>query len=217
MRDDVVGSEVPRLFPAPLRELTPETSLGFECCDFLENICGWSLLPWQRWLYIHALELLPGGNRYRFQTLVILVARQNGKTKWLIGLALWRLFMDGAIGVTSTAHTLEYAENTLAEGVDEIEAVPALRRELRQYMRTNGKRKVFLNPVKPGSSVKEEREERVWDVQSANRGGGRSLTRDLVIIDELRQHQSFEAYDAITPATTARPRGQIVCTSNAGG
>ena len=43
MRDDVVGSEVPRLFPAPLRELTPETSLGFECCDFLENICGWSL------------------------------------------------------------------------------------------------------------------------------------------------------------------------------
>ncbi|MEQ3835300.1 hypothetical protein [Lawsonella clevelandensis] len=216
MRDDVVGSEEPRLFPAPLRELTPETSLGFECCDFLENICGWSLLPWQRWLYIHALELLPGGNRYRFQTLVILVARQNGKTKWLIGLALWRLFMDGAIGVTSTAHTLEYAENTLAEGVDEIEAVPALRRELRQYMRTNGKRKVFLNPVKPGSSVKEEREERVWDVQSANRGGGRSLTRDLVIIDELRQHQSFEAYDAITPATTARPRGQIVCTSNAG-
>lgn len=211
MRADVVGCEVPRLFPEPLRELTPETSMGFECCDFLEKVCGWRLLPWQRWLYVHALELLPGSDEYRFKKVFILVARQNGKTKWLIGLALWRLFMDGATGVSSTAHTLEYAENTLSEGALEIEKTPALVRELAQFARSNGKKKIILQPLDPRNP-----QPRVWDVPSSNRSGGRSLTRDLVIIDELRQHQNYEAFDAISPATTAKARGQVVCTSNAG-
>jgi hypothetical protein len=46
--------------------------------DFAEEILGFELIPWQRWLLIHAMELR-GDGRFRFRTILILVARQNGK------------------------------------------------------------------------------------------------------------------------------------------
>ena len=70
------GSEVPRLFTPPLRELTPATSLGFAADKFASDVLGIDLLPWQRWLLIHALELLEDG-RPRFRTVLLLVARRR--------------------------------------------------------------------------------------------------------------------------------------------
>ena len=124
----VLGFEVPRVFTPPLRELTPETSKGFECISFLENTLGWSLMPYQRWLYIHALEIRPGTEDvYRFDTVLILIARQNGKTKWLQGLTLWRLYRDNAKLAVTSAQILDYAENNLREGVLEIQKHRSLR------------------------------------------------------------------------------------------
>ncbi|MDK6989059.1 hypothetical protein QP332_23985, partial [Escherichia coli] len=74
------GKTEPRLWSQPLRELTPETSLGFEVIDFAEQILNVHLYPWQKWLLIHALELLDDGITYRFRRIIVLVARQNGKT-----------------------------------------------------------------------------------------------------------------------------------------
>lgn len=75
------GAEAPRIFTPPLRELTPETTLGFEVIGFASDVLGMELLPWQKWLLIHALETIdaPDGWRLRFRTVVVLVARQNGK------------------------------------------------------------------------------------------------------------------------------------------
>ena len=70
------GNEEPRVFTPPLRELTPATSRGFACIEFAESILEITLYPWQKWLLIHALEVLPD-NTYRFRTVVLLVARQN--------------------------------------------------------------------------------------------------------------------------------------------
>ena len=52
------GCEQPRIFTPPLRELTPDTTLGFECIAFAEDVLGIRLIPWQRWLLIHALEII---------------------------------------------------------------------------------------------------------------------------------------------------------------
>ena len=41
-----------------MTERPPDTSLGFECCEFAEDVLGIDLLPWQRWFLIHALELV---------------------------------------------------------------------------------------------------------------------------------------------------------------
>lgn len=198
------GNTEPRIFTPPLRELTPDTSWGFECIDFLETVLGWELLPWQKWLYVHALEKTPNRRGFRFQTLVVLVARQQGKTQWLKGLGLWRLYVDGAKHVLISAQNLEFAETTLTEAVDEVKAVPALRGELEKFSQTNGKFKMVLTGG------------REWRAAVSTRRGGRSLSVDLALLDELREHQSWEAWNAIVPTTTARPRSLVVAASNAG-
>jgi hypothetical protein len=57
---DLKGRTEPRLFTPPLRELTPETSFGFDVIEFAEDI-GWPLDPWQQWAVIHMGELKEDG------------------------------------------------------------------------------------------------------------------------------------------------------------
>lgn len=200
----VRGSTEPRLFTPPLRELTPETSWGFECIDFIENVLGWELLPYQKWLYIHALEKSLNGKGFRFQTLVVLISRQNGKTQWLKGLGLWRLYVDGAKQVLISAQNLEFAETTLSEAVDEVKNNRLLAGEFQRFSQTNGKYKLVLDGG------------REWRAAVSTRKGGRSLSVDLALLDELREHQNWLAWNAIVPTTTARPRSLVVAASNAG-
>lgn len=73
----LIGKVEPRHWTRPLRPLTRLTTRGYEVIDFAEAI-GMPLQEWQKFAVIHALELLPGGD-YRFRTVLIIVARQNGK------------------------------------------------------------------------------------------------------------------------------------------
>ena len=203
------GSTEPRIFTPPLAELAPETSWGFEAIDFIEGVLGWELLPWQKWLYVHALEknVEDDGSRgsgFRFQTLVVLISRQNGKTQWLKGLGLWRLYVDGAKQVLISAQNLEFAETTLTEAVDEVKRNPLLMAEFQRFSQTNGKFKLGLT------------DGREWRAAVSTRKGGRSLSVDLALLDELREHQNWLAWNAIVPTTTARPRSLVVAASNAG-
>ena len=200
-----IGAEVPRVFTPPLRRLTPTTSKGFECIAFLEETLGWALTPYQRWLYIHALELRPGStDLYRFDTLLIVIARQNGKTKWLQGLTLWRIFRDRARLCLTSAQILDYAEGNLRAGVLEIKKHRNLMKDWVKYYETNGKHRLLLS------------DNREWRAIASNRRGGRSLSADLAVLDELREHQNHDAWNAITPTTTAIPRSMVVAVSNAG-
>jgi hypothetical protein len=87
------GAVEPRIFPAPLRELTPDTSFGFDVIDFARDVLGTPLDPWERWLVIHAGELLPDG-RPRFRTVLAIVARQNGKSFLMRVLILYWMFVE---------------------------------------------------------------------------------------------------------------------------
>ena len=78
---DLTGVILPSVYTPPLRELTPDTSYGFDVINFAERI-GHPLDPWQCWAVIHIGELLPDG-RPRFRKVLILVARQNGKSELL--------------------------------------------------------------------------------------------------------------------------------------
>ena len=53
------------------------------------------LHPWQRWLLIHALELNPD-RTFRFRTVIVEVARQNGKTTILLVKKVHRAVMWAA-------------------------------------------------------------------------------------------------------------------------
>lgn len=199
-----LGCETPRIFTPPLRELTPATSLGFECLAFADQVLGIELLPWQRWLLIHALELMPDGT-FRFRKIVLLVGRQNGKSTLLQVLTLWRLYMDHSSLVIGTAQNLDIAEEVWQGAVDLAEEIPELAVEIQQVLKVNGKKHLKL---KTGERYK---------VAAASRRGGRGLGgAELVLLDELREHQSWDSWAAVTKTTNAKVRAQIWGVSNAG-
>ncbi len=199
----VVGRTEPRLWTPPRRELTPKTSAGFEAATFAEDVVGIKLLPWQRWLFIHALELNED-KTFRFRTVLIQIARQQGKSTWAQLLSLWRLYADRAGLVIGTAQSLDVAEEVWTGAVDMAEGCPELAAEIAAVDRTNGKKALRLHS---GERYK---------VAAASRRGGRGLSGDLVLLDEIREHQSWDAWAAVTKTTMARPKPQIVALSNAG-
>lgn len=207
----LLGLTEPRVFTPPLRELTEETSLGYEAILFAEEDLGLKLVPWQKWALVHILELTPDGN-LRFRTVVLLIARQNGKSWLSIILALFFMFLLGRKLVIGTAQDLETAEAIWQEAVDllleEDDDEELVRPELAGLVANvtmgNGKRTLTLTTS--------ER----YKVKAANRRAGRGLSGDLVMLDELREHQTWDAWGAITKTTMARAFALILCLSNAG-
>jgi hypothetical protein len=202
-RKPLVGSAEPRIWTPPLRPLNRKTSAGFECIDFAHEVLGIELMPWQQWLLKHALELNPDGS-FRFRTVCVLVARQNGKTTCIQVLSLWRMFVDRAGLVIGTAQNLDVAEEAWMGAVELAQGVPDLSSEIAAVDRTAGKKALRLTS---GERYK---------VQAASRRGGRGLSGDLVVLDELREHQSWDAWGAVTKTTMARERPQVWGLSNAG-
>lgn len=205
------GSETPRIFTPPLRELTPETSLGFSVIKFATEILELDLLPWQRWLLIHMLELLPD-NTMRFKTVVILVARQNGKSTLSQVLALWFMYVYGFSLVLGTAQDLDTAEEVWQGAVDLVQETDEDDQPIRPELAALLDRVVMVNGKKSLNLKTGER----YKVKAANRRAGRGLSGDLILLDELREHQSWDAWGAITKTTMARAMALILALSNAG-
>ena len=212
-RKELFGSETPRIWTRPLRKLTPRTSLGFDVIDFAEQFLLVELLPWQKWLLIHMLELMPD-NTLRFRTVTVLVARQNGKSTLSQVLSLWFMFRYELPVVLGTAQDLDTAESVWEGAVelvtetdeDDQPVRPELFEMVSKVSLVNGKKYLRLNN-KARSQYK---------VKAANRRAGRGLTGDFILLDELREHQSWDAWAAITKTTMARAFALIVALSNAG-
>jgi hypothetical protein len=199
-----VGCAEPRIYTPPLRDLdAPGATLGYSVVAFAETVLEMDLLPWQRWLLIHLLELRLDGT-LRFRTAVVLVARQNGKSTLSQVLALWFMYVYGAALVIGTAQDLDVAEEIWQGAVEIVEETPELRELRSTVIRTNGQKSLVL---KSGERYK---------VKAANRRAGRGLSGDLILLDELREHQSWDAWGAITKTTMARAQALILALSNAG-
>lgn len=198
----LLGRVQPRLFTPPLRPLGRKTSRGYEVADFAE-LCGEPLLPWQRWAVIHAMETVPGG-AYRFRVVLILVARQNGKSQLKRTVSLWRLYMDGARNILGVAQDLSLAREQWSLALETIRADPDLASELENVRNVNGDEWWKLTN---GGRYK---------IAASNRRAGRGLSIDELNIDELREQRSWEAWSALSKTTMARPHAQIWAMSNAG-
>jgi hypothetical protein len=199
----LTGRTEPRLFTPPLRRLSRKTSRGYEVADFAREVLGEPLLPWQEWLAIHALELLPDG-LFRFRTVMALVARQNGKSSLSKVVALWRLYVDGARLVLGSAQDLSIAREVLEGSIDMAKAVPELAEEIDVIRKTNGDE--FLKLVGGGR----------YKITAATRSAGRGLSVDHLTMDEIREQRDWAAWSALSKTTTARANGQIWALSNAG-
>ena len=201
------GHTEPRIYTPPLRELTPETSLGYDVIDFATNVLRLTLKPWQEWLFIHALEIVgsfDGEWHFRFRTVVVLIARQNGKTFVGKVLAAYFLYVLNVALIIGTAQSLDQAEDTWQDTVDMVFDIPDLAEEIEHIWHTNGAKRLALTG------------KRQYRVKASSRRAGRGQSSDLVMLDELREHQDFQAWGAITKTTMARPDALIWCMSNAG-
>lgn len=212
----VLGDVVPRLYTPPLVQgapgpcgcgcaLTPDTSYGFDIVDWAETVLLYPADPWQRWALIHGLETLPDG-RPRFRTLLIEVARQNGKTTLLVILSAWWQFVCGVPLILGTSTKLDYAKESWERQVEVVESAPALAeyRGRRWTRNANGEQQSWTT------------EKARYKIAPANEQGGRSLTVHRLILDELRHHYDYSAWGAAVNAGNAVNDFQVWGLSNAG-
>ena len=200
----IKGRTEPRIWTPPLQELNRETSLGYAFCDFCTAI-GVDLLPWQKWLAIHALEIVREEDRWRFRYryVLVLISRQNGKTFFEVLLNIFFLFGLKSHLVLGTAQNLDTAVETFEDTVAQVESIPELKEFLRKVNRGTGKREMLLDS---GDRYK---------VIAATRKA-RGLSSDLIMMDELREQTTWEAWGAISKTMMARPTAILFGLSNAG-
>lgn len=206
-KKEIMGKTEPRIFTKPLRTLTPQTSLGFACVEYAKTVLGKTLYPWQEWVLIHMLEIvgdLQGSWHFRFNTVLILVARQNGKTVLSEVLASFFLNILRVPRVLGTSLSVNKALETLKETVKDQETIPILAREIFKVSHANGYNSMELTG------------DRVYKIAATNEACGRGDTNSLILLDELREHRSWTACDAAFASTNAVPNAMIVCFSNAG-
>lgn len=220
----VLGSTTPRLWTRPLVTgppgpcgcgcaLTEETSFGFDVVRFAAETLHHPLDPWERWLVIHAGELLPDG-RPRFRIVLVEVARQNGKTEVAVVLSLYWQFVEGVPLILGTSTKLDYAKESWVKAVSLAERSPLLD-ELRGpktwKRNTNGEQESWTVDD-PERGLESSR----YKIAASNAEGGRSLTIHRLILDELRQHHDYSAWGASVNAGNAVRDFQAWALSNAG-
>ncbi|QSZ49400.1 terminase large subunit [Arthrobacter sp. D5-1] len=213
-RKKIYGYAEPRICTPPLRALTPDTTLGYDVIDFARDVLGVDLYPWQKVLLCRMLELLPDGS-LRFRTAVVLIARQNGKSTLSQVLALWFMIVWGWPLVMGTAQDLETAEEVWQGAVDLVEEDDELSKLLKKVVKVNGKKALELKAQDPKGKATDKTGSR-YKVKAANRRAGRGFTGNLIMLDELREHQNWEAWGAITKTTMAQAEALILALSNAG-
>lgn len=199
----VLGSTEPRIWTRPLRKLTPKTSYGFAVIEFARDVLGLPLDPWQEWLVIHIGELLADG-RPRFRRVLTLVARQNGKTTVILVLTLFWLFEQQHQGILWTSAKLAMAKRWWKKAVVAAQRSGELSQSIASIRYGIGEE--CLTTTFGGEFM----------FAAATESGGRSLTVDRLVIDELRLHKDWDAYSALSNTTNAVSDAQIFMISNAG-
>jgi phage terminase large subunit-like protein len=190
------GEQLPRLeTPRAARE-----SSGQQLIDLAAEF-GRPLLPWQQHVVLEASKGQPGDWEHRVVGLTI--ARQNGKSFLLqlriaAGLLLW----DERL-IVATAQSREVALETFRGVVDLIESSPKYVGQIKSVLRSYGREELAL------------RNGCRYRLVAPTSGGARGFSAHLAIIDELREHHTYDAYAAISYTTTV-PKGQLWFCSNAG-
>lgn len=175
----------------PLRELTRDTSYGFDVIDFAEEI-GWPLDEWECEAVVRGGELLENGLP-RFRFVLIIVARQNGKTLLCRVLTLYWMFIERHSLILGTSTGRDTAKTSWREVIKMAEGIDVLAEEM------------------PAIHTREQlSEEDFWNnweshyrFAAPNRRAGRGSTLRRLILDELREHKNRDTYDAAVNAGNA--------------
>ena len=131
------------------------------------------------------------------------VARQNGKTLMMLILALWHIYALDSKMVIGTAQDLTRSEKSWSEAVEWAMDNDELAPLIEDVKRGHPKVLTLITGCE-------------YRVAAASRRGGRGFTGDLILLDELREHQSWDSWAAVVNTMNARPKAQAWAFSNAG-
>jgi phage terminase large subunit-like protein len=190
------GVDRPRL-ESPASDLP---GVGQQLVDLAAEF-GVPLLPWQVLIAERAHAGAPGAWEHR--TVGVTVARQNGKShllrmRILAGLLLW----DERL-IVATAQSREVALETFRGVVGLLESHPKYVMQIKSVTRSYGREELVM------------RNGCRYRLVAPTAGGARGFSASLAVIDELREHKTYDAYAAISYTTTV-PKGQLWFASNAG-
>lgn len=196
------GSTKPRIQNAPLKGPSRIDEVKKFLEGLKENGEPMILLPWQEYVLEDMLKVDKDG-MFRRKSLLLLIARQNGKTHLARVRILAGLFVFGERNVVAMSSNRNMALDTFNKVVDIIEQNDSLMAQVKQIRVANGQESIeLLTGAK-------------YEIVAATRDGSRGKTADLLFIDELREI-SEEAFTAAKPVTRARKNSQVLMTSNAG-
>jgi hypothetical protein len=147
--------------------------------------------------------LLPDG-RPRFRKLLIIVARQNGKTLLSRILILYWMFVERQPLILGTSSNRSYAKKSWTATMEMANENPWLSKRIsKERTKAATGDEIFSTVHKSG-----------YMFAATNRKAGRSLTLNRILLDELREHQTWDTWAAANNAMNAVRDGQCVGITN---
>jgi hypothetical protein len=195
-KSSVRGNPYPRIGSPPQPHW--DFSAGHRIINWAGEVLGIELLPWQRYVLIQGCARVNG--RFRYRTVLTIVARQNGKTLLALVRILGGICVLGERYALGTAQTKTIAMSTWYEGRDRLEE--AFREGRSKTGITGISRAMGNEHFKVGKAQ--------YRVVASTPGAARGLSGvDLVVMDEIRQLHNWDAYSAIDKTRRARADSQL--------
>lgn len=185
-----LGAQMPRVRTAPVYAFTS----GGDAVDLAAS-AGLTCDPWQCTFLDDALGETADG-LWSAGEVSLWVPRQNGKGTLIEVRVLYGLFVLREKLIIWSAHQYRTAAEGFKRIKDLIRNTPALHKQVRRYIETNGEQGIVL---KTG--------ERLQFV-ARSRAAARGFTGDLVILDEA-QFITEAQMAALMPTLSSRPNPQI--------
>jgi phage terminase large subunit-like protein len=159
-------------------------------------------MPWQYLVANETMRVKDDG-RWAFPQIVVLVARQQGKSHFMRLRIIWGLINGEKLQILA-AHKLAVSLEHFNQVLDTIESHEWLAEQVKRVRRTNGQEEVTF---KNGARFK----------VVANNAAGRGYAgAETIYLDELREHKDYAAWSAISKTQLAAKNPALYGFSNAG-
>jgi len=185
-----LGRTFPRISPVSVKSL--DYRYGNALINWAREILQVDLLPWQEFLLREGLVRMD--DRFRYRTLLAIVARQNGKTLVTAIRILGGLCLFGERFVVGSANNRGTALEAMTYAYDLADQAGL---KLTKMRRAAGQEEFWVEGGR-------------YKLVSATTGGARGLSGvDLVVLDELRQMRHWESYAALDKIRRVRRDAQV--------
>jgi hypothetical protein len=192
----LTGDQRPRISTIP----PALDSDAVECLEWIEY-AGYELLPWESFALASSLATTDGG-LWAAPDVVIVAARQNGKTVIAEARMLSGIFILGEKEMTYTAHRQETALGIRSRMIEHLQSHRDLERKIQKIVNSHGEESILFTN---GASIR-------FKTRSA--GSGRGMTGSPLFLDEA-YNLPDEFHGDMAPVVSATPNPQVWYMSSA--